>query len=176
LLDATQIMSGRIALDVQSLLPQVEFDAVIDELAEQWAAKNISIEREYASADLLMLGDAKRVAQVLRNLCKNAIRFSQANAVIRLGIARVGDEVRLQVIDSGRGIDTQRLAALRGPSATDQNGGLDSAPHGNGMKLTLSQRLLKMQHGRLEIRSAGPDQGAEFTVYLPLAPQDVACI
>jgi len=174
LLDATQVMSGQIALDLQPLQPQVEFDAVIDALAEQLKAKNISIERAYVASDYLMLGDSKRVFQVLCNLLRNAIRFSKPSTTIRLAVVPVADEVSLQVIDYGRGIDAQRLAVLRGPCATDDRIDADAAPRSGGLKLSLSQRLLELQHGRLAISSAGRDQGAQFTVYLPVALVAVA--
>ena len=174
LLDATQVMSCLIALDLQPLQPQIELDGVVDSLADALKAKNITIERAYTGSNRLMLGDGKRVFQVLRNLLRNAIRFSKPGSSVRLGVVQLADEVSLQVIDYGRGIDAYRLAGLRGPCATDDMFETNAAPRYNGLKLSLNKRLLELQHGRLEINSAGHDQGAQFTVYLPVAAVAIA--
>jgi signal transduction histidine kinase len=169
LLDATQVMAGRIELDLQPLHACSELDSAIEALREPLLAKQIVVEREYDELDVLATGDAKRLGQVMRHLLGNAIRFSAAGATVCLGVAQTADGVRLRVVDHGRGIGPERLAVLRGPAASETPLEGDAAPRSTGFKLTLSQRLISLQRGRLEISSAGIDRGAQFTVYLPPA-------
>ena len=169
LLDATQVMSGQIALDLQPLHACGEFDLVIEAMREALQAKQIVVEREYDAPDVLVTGDAKRLTQVLCHLLTNSVRFSAAGATVCLGVTQTADTVQLRVVDHGRGIGPERLAALRGPLASETGADQDAAPRSSGFRLTLSQRLIGLQHGRLEISSAGIDQGSQFAVYLPVA-------
>jgi two-component system, chemotaxis family, CheB/CheR fusion protein len=74
----------------------------------------------------------------------------------------------LQVRDTGVGIAPDLLPRIF-DLFTQADRSLDRAQGGLGVGLTIVQRVVEMHGGRVEASSAGPGQGSEFTVYLPIA-------
>lgn len=114
--------------------------------------------------------DATRIAQVLSNLLNNAAKYSDPGGKIWLTGEREGDRVAVRVRDMGVGIAPEML-----PRVFDLfmqiDRSIDKAQGGLGVGLTLVRTLLEMHGGTVEVRSAGPGQGSEFTVRLPVAPE-----
>jgi signal transduction histidine kinase len=116
----------------------------------------------------LMDADPARLAQVLVNLLNNASKYSEPGGRIELTAAPSGAWASVRVRDSGLGIPTEMLPHIfdlfvQVPSA------LDHAQGGLGIGLALVKSLVEMHGGRVEAHSAGPGQGSEFILHLPLA-------
>jgi signal transduction histidine kinase len=111
--------------------------------------------------------DRQRVAQVLANLVRNALRHTPEGGIIALR-ARSGDSaVELSVEDTGEGIPPERLPHLferfyRGDAARDRASG------GAGLGLAIVRELVEAMGGEVSVDST-PGQGSRFTVRLPLA-------
>jgi CheY-like chemotaxis protein len=117
-------------------------------------------------------GDAMRLRQVLLGLLGNAIKFTtHGEVVLRVNRADQPHGVRLQVSDTGVGIDAQRLPhvfepfALGDESSTRQVGGA-------GLGLAIARELVWRMGGEITARSE-PGRGSQFeaTVRLPTLPQ-----
>lgn len=109
-----------------------------------------------------VLGDEDRLMQLLINLLGNAAKFTPAGGSIRVSLARAGHEVHLQVKDSGMGIHPRQLARVFEPFYTG------SGPAGLGLGLAVVRQVAAAHGGWTRADSAGPEQGATFTVGLPL--------
>ena len=112
-----------------------------------------------------------RFQQVMWNLVGNAIKFTPAGGSVTVTGERKGDEVTLEVIDTGDGIraDVMPLIfkALRPGAAGDAPGDRRARPGA----LSISQHLRVQLHGgTLRAESDGPGKGSTFTVHLPLRP------
>jgi PAS domain S-box-containing protein len=106
-------------------------------------------------------GDAVRLTQLLSNLLNNAARYTGNGGTIRLQTLVEPDHVVVRVSDNGRGFaadDAQRIFEMfaRGDGSS-----------GLGIGLALGRKLAQLHGGTLEAHSAGPGQGATFTVRLP---------
>jgi PAS domain S-box-containing protein len=115
---------------------------------------------------LWVRADRKRLLQVLNNLISNAVKYNRAGGEVRLRAQREAGAIRLDVIDTGRGLAPQELAQLFVPFqrlGSDQ----DSTP-GTGIGLVITQRLLALMDGQLRV-SSEPGQGSCFGVVLPAA-------
>jgi len=120
---------------------------------------------------LRLRGDALRLAQVLINLSGNAVKFTDRGRV-HLAVACLAEDadnvtLRFAVEDTGIGIateDQQRLfgAFEQGDSPTIRERG------GAGLGLAISQHLVEMMGGRIEVRS-NPGTGSCFTFDLVIA-------
>ncbi|MGE5472378.1 MAG: response regulator [Bacteroidota bacterium] len=119
---------------------------------------------------LRLNGDAQRLAQVLINLCGNAVKFT-ARGSVRLGIeclAETPDRVMLAISinDTGIGIAPEALSRLFQPflqidsSLTRQHGG-------TGLGLSISQHLVNLMGGAIEVDSQ-PGVGSCFHFRLTL--------
>jgi len=111
--------------------------------------------------------DGDRVAQIVTNLVGNALRATPAGGSIRVGGSAVDGAARIEVADTGEGIDPADLERIferfyRAASHRPREGG-------SGIGLTLARSLAEAHGGTLTAASAGRGQGATFTVTLPLA-------
>jgi two-component system OmpR family sensor kinase/two-component system sensor histidine kinase BaeS len=120
----------------------------------------------FAEADVPdVLGDADRLAQVLRNLLSNAIRHTAAGGEVTVRAGRAGDQVAIQVTDSGTGIAPEDLPHVfdrfyRGDKSRSRRGG------GAGLGLAITRQLVAAHGGRIEVASE-PGVRTTFTVTLP---------
>ena len=116
-------------------------------------------------ANIMVLGDAIRLEQVLLNLLHNALdaMAEVETRRLRIRIYREGDDCLLSVADSGGGIAEQDLAHIFEPFYTTKPVGA-----GLGLGLAVSYGIVRELGGSLE--ASNGEQGAVFTLRLPTAP------
>ncbi len=114
-----------------------------------------------------LLADPARLEQMVVNLLTNAARHSDGPGHIRVTARAEGDEVVIQVSDTGVGIPPEMLARIF-EAFTQLDRGGDGSRGGLGLGLTLVRGLAELHGGRVQAASAGPGQGSEFTVRLPM--------
>jgi len=112
--------------------------------------------------------DEVLLAQVLRNLLTNAIKFTAAGSV-RLSAARAGDDIEFTVADTGAGIPPELQERIfeefyQVPGSQALSGG-----KGTGLGLPYARRLVGILGGALRVTSE-PGVGSTFTVSLPVSP------
>jgi two-component system nitrogen regulation sensor histidine kinase GlnL len=118
-------------------------------------------------------GDQEKLTQVILNLVRNALDAVAGRAAptitVETGVAslrlrsasgRTRPLARIAVLDDGPGIPDAMMSRLFTPFAT-------SKPHGTGLGLAVSRRIVDAHGGRIEVRNRSVG-GAEATVYLPL--------
>lgn len=117
-----------------------------------------------------MVGDGRRVEQVLLNLVSNAIKFTDEGEVsVTVEVVDDGPDqrqVRLRVRDAGVGIRPEHITELFEPFRQIDDG-MDRRHEGTGLGLAISQRLCGLMGGRIDVESTF-GVGSEFTVTLPL--------
>jgi CheY-like chemotaxis protein/two-component sensor histidine kinase len=115
-----------------------------------------------------VVGDPVRLTQVFANLLTNAAKYTDGGGEIRVTATQTAGRAVVSVRDNGIGILATHLATVFemfmqvDRSSRRAQGGL-------GIGLTLVRPLVEMHGGRVEARSAGPDEGSEFVVELPVA-------
>jgi CheY-like chemotaxis protein len=167
LLDVSRITRGKIELRRE----RVAISAVVEQAVEtslpaiQAGRHELSFER--GAEELWLDADPIRLAQVVANLLTNAARYTPPGGKIVVGAERSGCEAVLRVRDTGIGIPPEMLTRI-----FDMFTQVDPAPGqargGLGIGLQIVKRLVELHGGRVEAASAGPGQGSEFTVRLPL--------
>jgi len=100
--------------------------------------------------------------QVFMNLLVNAAQAIEVRGVITLRARQQGDEVWLEIADTGSGIAPEHLAHVFDPFFTTKPVGM-----GTGLGLSISHGIVQRHHGRLEVRSA-PGEGTVFRICLPI--------
>lgn len=117
--------------------------------------------------DLYVLGDFRRIEQVLLNLANNAMRHAPKSALIKLDIRRQADTVKISLIDQGPGIDPE--LALHLFDRYFQAGHRNFETTGMGLGLYISSQIIG-QHGQTLQVESELGRGTCFWFILPLAP------
>ncbi len=111
--------------------------------------------------------DAERINQVLNNLISNALRYTPPSGRIVLAAQQQKEQIILTVQDNGAGIAADHLPFIfdrfyRADPARTETGGE------SGLGLAIARSIVEAHSGTLRVESAGVDQGATFSVCLPL--------
>jgi two-component system, sensor histidine kinase len=109
--------------------------------------------------------DALLLEQLLRNLLSNAVRYTEHGAIL-LAARRRADHVRVEVWDTGVGIEPHQQAQIFEPFYQVNNPERDSR-RGVGLGLAIARRIAVMLDHRLELASR-PGRGSRFSLELPL--------
>jgi CheY-like chemotaxis protein len=131
-------------------------------------AKSIQLDLTSPSQPVIVRGDDRRLRQILWNLTTNAVKFTNEGR-ISVSLSVIGGAfARLEVTDTGRGIDPAFL-----PHVWDRFRQADSSTSreygGLGLGLAVVKHLVEMHGGTAIAGSAGLGHGATFRVDLPLA-------
>jgi PAS domain S-box-containing protein len=116
-----------------------------------------------ACAQDLVHANRTRLQQVLLNLLSNAIKYNHPGGQVRLACHDEGELLRIDVIDSGPGLNAQQQAQLF--SAFERLGAEATPVEGTGIGLALSRRLVDLMQGTMGLESE-PGRGSRFWVRL----------
>ena len=186
LLDVMEREANRIETLVRNLLDQSRSEALLQslklvptvpsEITEGFEevlrlkaeAKGLAFHLE-VSADAertSILADAATLHQVMLNLFENALKFTPSGGQvgIRSSVDKAAAIWRLEVWDTGRGLDASKIQELLLPFHQTQAG---DAAHGWGLGLSICQSIIDAHRGELKIDSE-LGRGARFMLELPL--------
>jgi len=117
-----------------------------------------------------LMTDEAKVAQILRNLISNALKYTERGEVrVTARADRPGGLVQLVVADTGIGIASEYHEVVFQEFSQVANR-LQARAKGTGLGLPLSRRLAELLGGTLTLRSA-PGEGSVFTLSIPAAPR-----
>lgn len=160
LLDVNRLESG-------NLLPSVsEFslNEVFEPLAEDFAAQvhERGLRLCIVRSELLIRSDRHMLAEMIRNLLSNSVRYTDRGRIL-LGCRRTGDNVRIEVWDSGVGITEEQLPHI----FQEYYQGTGSAERGGfGLGLAIVKRLGEILDHRIDVHSIA-GRGTRFFIEVP---------
>jgi len=169
LLDVSRITRGKVEL---RRVP-IDLGEVVKHAVESTRllveARRHRLQVSLPGAPLPLIADPTRIEQVLANLIRNAVKFTDPGGLVEIDAAARDGDAMVRVGDSGAGIPGDLLPRvfdlfIQGPQ------GLDRSAGGLGIGLTLVRSLVEMHGGRVEAHSDGPGRGSHFIIWLPLAP------
>jgi PAS domain S-box-containing protein len=164
----------------------INVQAVIEETLELLAASltpGVRLEKRLQAGDAAIVGDATQLHQVAMNLCTNALQAMGNGGVLEVSLERAdvaqtralshgnlapGAFVRLEVSDTGRGIEPQVLERMFDPFFTTKGVG-----EGTGLGLSLVHGIVADLGGAIDVRTA-LGRGTTFTVWLPISGEAAA--
>ena len=173
LLDLTRISRGKIELRSEVVDLHAALEDVLGILRDEIAAKELTLARDLSAEERWIWGDPTRLRQIFWNLINNAVKFTPRGG--RIVVHSFGDsegQLAVEITDSGVGIEPEQAARIfeafeQGErTVTRKFGGL-------GLGLAITRSLVEMHKGSVKVQSAGKDQGATFTVTLPVVPNQI---
>ena len=167
ILDVSRIITGHLCLHLSpvELVPIIE--AAINTVRPTAEAKGIGVATEFGSQPTVVHGDPTRLQQVVWNLLSNAVKFTRSGGQVRIATRHSGMMAEIRVTDTGQGISHDFLPFVfdrfrqADSTSTRQHGGL-------GLGLAIARHLVEIHGGTIHAESPGLEQGASFTVRLPL--------
>jgi PAS domain S-box-containing protein len=168
LLDASRIASGKLEIERSPFelveLVRTAVGALEPSARERGVALHFGAEPE----EIVVVGDAERIEQVVHNLVDNAIKFTPEGGRIDVAVRQRGERVELEVRDTGEGIAPELLPTVFSRFRQGA-GGPRGTGRGLGLGLAIVQHLAELHGGSAEAESAGPGCGTRVRVELPAA-------
>ncbi len=167
LLDVSRILRGKLTLNISSVNLNSIITAASETVHFTAQAKKIELIATLEANIEKAKGDPARLQQVVLNLLTNAIKFTPNGGRIEVKLLRVGTEAQIIVTDNGKGISPEFLKSIfdyfrqEDSSITRKFGGL-------GLGLAIVRQIVELHGGTVKAESPGLEQGATFTVTLPL--------
>jgi len=168
LLDVSRVTRGKVELEFVELdLKDVLADAVeqVRPLIEKHGHRLV---QEAMPARALVVGDRKRLVQVMTNLLSNAAKYTLEGGRIEVRLATRGALLDVTFRDDGIGMSPELIASAFDLFSQGTRG-LDRSQGGLGIGLALVRSLLKLHGGEVTAASDGPGCGSTFRVTLPLS-------
>jgi len=161
-----RVGSAELAVSQQALQPILE--AAYEEMRPLIEAKGQQVSRHVAPEQLLANVDAPKMMMALTNLLNNAMRFTPGGGRIELGLERHGAEAWLRVGDNGVGLPADQLERIFDQFYQVEHH-MTRRHEGMGLGLSIVRAVVRAHSGRVWAESAGRDQGATFTIAVPLS-------
>ncbi|WP_141213198.1 ATP-binding protein [Janthinobacterium sp. PC23-8] len=170
LLDVSRVTRGMIPLvKVRTDVKRVVADA-IEQLRPLIENRGHRLRVETRAASALVLGDPKRLVQVVANLLNNAAKYTPHGGDIALELDVEDDQVILSVTDNGIGM-TARVLEHAFELFVQAERETDRAQGGLGIGLALVKSLVGLHGGEVFASSDGLGLGSRFTICLPHLPE-----
>jgi len=165
LLDVSRITGNRLRIAREPVRLAEVVEAALEAVRPEAAAKQVKIEA-LLSEPALVLGDARRLEQVVWNLVWNAVKFTEPSGRIKVELSHTNRQVMLTVADTGVGISSTFL-----PHVFEWFRQADArarSQSGLGLGLGIVRHLVQLHGGSVRAESRGEGQGATFIVTLPI--------
>lgn len=170
LLDISKIEAGQLKLFVEGNINlRKEFDAVNDVAHSLVEGKPVHIITHVDDGLPAMLGDRRRIRQIMLNLVSNACKFTK-EGVVTLRMTHENGWMTFSVMDTGPGIAPQDQEMIFQTFSQTADGIKQGG--GTGLGLPISRRLAEIHGGTLTVEST-PGNGATFTLRLPLTSDEM---
>lgn len=171
ILDLSKFEAGKLQLRPAEFSLRETMDEVADLVSGQAQAKGLALTVEVApEVPDILIGDVKRISQILINFANNAVKFTErGRVVLRVGeCARDAAQIRLRfdVEDSGIGIADENIPRLFSPFQ-QLDGSISRPFEGSGLGLAISRMLAELMGGRVGVHSR-LGTGSVFSLEVPL--------
>ncbi len=165
-LEYSALTAGHLRLDETEFGLSEMVDSALAKEREKAQVKGLKLTATLdAALPQTIIGDATRIQDLLGHLLDNAIKFTPHGSV-DLKLTREGQVLKIEVRDTGIGIDAERQTRIF-ESFHQVDSGLSRNYPGLGLGLALVQKLLALMGGQISAESE-LDKGSTFTVRLPI--------
>jgi PAS domain S-box-containing protein len=166
LLDVTRMEEGRLTVEQGRVSARQAIADAVEAHEPLAAAASLELELEVARDLPEVWADRDRLLQIFENLIGNALKFTEAGGIIRVGAAPRGNEVVFWVADTGAGIRAESLPQIFERFWQARRG----ERRGVGLGLPIVKGLIEAHGGRIWVESKF-GRGSTFFFTIPIAPQ-----
>jgi signal transduction histidine kinase len=168
LLDISRVVSGKLRIEWEPVNLCMVVESAVETVRAEFATRGVELAVEMPDCPLVVQGAPLRLQQIVWNLLSNAVKFTPRGGRVSLRAWREGGEARIEVTDTGIGIEAEFLPNVfdrfrqADGTTTRQFGGL-------GLGLAIVRALAELHGGWVRAESDGLGHGARFTLGLQCA-------
>ena len=164
-LDISKIEAGQVELASEPYDIRTAIRKSIEKITPMAELKGLTISFEITQQDISILGDRRRVEQILVNLLSNAVKFTE-HGEVRVETIIEGDWLITSVTDTGIGVRSEDQDFLFEPFRQVDTG-ITRQYEGTGLGLSICKRLVESMGGDIRVESEW-GKGSSFIFTLPL--------
>ncbi|HTK80997.1 MAG TPA: ATP-binding protein [Bacteroidota bacterium] len=165
LLQLSKLESGKIELreDVVDLVKVVE--SALQPLQLPFQEKGVTLKLTMRSQLPPLIGDEQQYSWVISNLVNNALKYTNEGGTVEIRAAQDGENILLQVKDTGRGIPKEYLNKIFDKFVQVKQS-LNATPGSVGLGLAIAKEIVEMYGGKIWVESE-VGKGTTFSFKLP---------
>jgi PAS domain S-box-containing protein len=164
ILDLSKIEAGKMELHIEGYPVEYFTESVSRVLQSDIQKKKANLLFNVSPQIEQLFVDQTRFKQILVNLVSNAIKFSDTEGKVEVGIKRTNNEIEISVKDFGTGIKSEELPKLFKPFQQTKSKG---EREGTGLGLAITKRLVELHGGSIKVNSEW-GKGTTFTIRIPM--------
>lgn len=166
ILEIDKIESGKIRLEETSFIPYKAVKNIVETFAYQFSEKNLSLQFiEQNISQTYVKGDVTKLNQILNNLLKNALKFTEKGGVkVFYDEKLLGEHIKtyITIEDTGIGISKEKIKHIF-KRFTQLDDGLNKKHQGSGLGLAISKEFASLLGGSINVESS-ENKGSKFTI------------
>lgn len=166
LLDVARVTRGLITLDHESLDLRYILSEAVEQVNPSLRAKKHQLALHLPPEPATVLGDRKRLIQVVTNILSNASKYTPDGGSIAARLQVNAGEVVLAISDNGIGMTSAVVGRIFELFAQAERTP-DRSQGGLGLGLSLVRSLVESHGGSVSAQSEGLGKGSVFTIRLP---------
>jgi len=166
ILDLAKVEAGRMELELAKFDLPMAIDNAITLVRERATRHGIKLHCAVDDRVGDMVGDERKIKQILLNLLSNAVKFTQEGGRVEVGASVANGSIEISVSDTGVGIapeDQETIFEEFRQVGTDYS----HKREGTGLGLTLTKKFVEMHGGKIWVKSE-LGKGSTFTFTLPI--------
>lgn len=175
LLDVSRIVTGKMQYKKEPVELAIVIRRAVEESQPMIDARGHELMLSLPAKSIIVDADVHRLSQVFSNLLLNAAKYTDQPNQLWLHLERDDAEAVIRVRDSGIGIAPEILPNIFNLFVQADHS-LDHARGGLGIGLSVVKRIVELHRGTVTAFSAGPGQGSEFVVRLPVSQALAAAV
>jgi signal transduction histidine kinase/ActR/RegA family two-component response regulator len=168
LLDVSRVTRGKVELEFVELDLKDVINDALEQVRPLIEKHDHRLVLEMMPGRALVVGDRKRLVQVMTNLVSNAAKYTLEGGRIEVRLAMRNRMLEVSIRDDGIGMSPELIASAFDLFSQGTRG-LDRSQGGLGSGLALVRSLLQLHGGEVSASSGGPGRGSTFQVTMPMS-------
>ena len=164
LLDLSKIESEKIIVHSEPIPLLNMIEETVQSLKTEIEKKKLKVSTKIDDTITTIFADSVRLKQVIFNLIENAVKFTGEKGQVNIEAKDAGDQIKIDVRDSGIGIKKEDLGKI-----FDKFAKRPAGFRGTGLGLYIAKSLTEAHKGKLEVSSV-EGKGSTFSLFLPKKP------
>ncbi|RZA36903.1 MAG: response regulator [Lysobacteraceae bacterium] len=173
LLDVSRVTRGLAELECAPLDVRTVLQDAVEQLMPQVTARRHALSFMPPPGPVMVMGDKKRLVQVVANLLNNAAKYTPEGGRLAVQAHEENGHAWIEVSDNGIGMAPELTGRVFDLFAQAERSA-DRSLGGLGLGLALVKSLVELHGGSVTCASAGLGQGSRFSVCLPCLAADAA--